>query len=106
MTAEPTWPTAPRDGRREVRARTSTTLPSVGTGRCSAPSFSTTWSKPRCSTTTSCPDNNLFVAASRWGRFREGKPILRDLMRALSAARLVSRLHRNRVAAPAERQAA
>ena len=25
------------------------------------------------------PDNNLFVAASRWGRFRQGKPVLRDL---------------------------
>lgn len=25
------------------------------------------------------PDNNLFVAASRWGRFVQGKPILRDL---------------------------
>jgi len=25
-------------------------------------------------------DNNLFVAASRWGRFTEGKPILRDLI--------------------------
>ena len=24
-------------------------------------------------------DNNLFVAASRWGRFREGQPILRNL---------------------------
>jgi len=26
------------------------------------------------------PDNNLFVAASRWGRFTEGRPVLRDLM--------------------------
>ncbi len=26
------------------------------------------------------PDNNLFVAASRWGKFSEGKPILRDLI--------------------------
>jgi hypothetical protein len=25
------------------------------------------------------PDNNLFTAASRWGRFREGLPIMRDL---------------------------
>ena len=25
------------------------------------------------------PDNNLFVAASRWGRFKEGLPIMRDL---------------------------
>ena len=24
-------------------------------------------------------NNNLFVAASRWGRFRQGKPVLRDL---------------------------
>ena len=26
------------------------------------------------------PDNNLFVAASRWGKFTEGKPILRNLL--------------------------
>jgi hypothetical protein len=32
------------------------------------------------------PDNNLFVAASRWGRFTEGVPILRDLI-AVSAQR-------------------
>ncbi|NML65782.1 carboxypeptidase-like regulatory domain-containing protein [Hymenobacter sp. RP-2-7] len=32
------------------------------------------------------PDNNLFVAASRWGRFKEGLPILRDLA-LLSAQR-------------------
>ena len=25
------------------------------------------------------PDNNLFVAASRWGRFTEGRPVLRNL---------------------------
>lgn len=25
------------------------------------------------------PDNNLFVAASRWGRFKEGLPLMRDL---------------------------
>jgi len=25
------------------------------------------------------PDNNLFAAASRWGRFRQGRPVLRDL---------------------------
>jgi hypothetical protein len=25
------------------------------------------------------PENNLFVAASRWGRFKEGLPIMRDL---------------------------
>lgn len=25
------------------------------------------------------PDNNLFVAASRWGRFKEGLPLVRDL---------------------------
>jgi hypothetical protein len=31
-------------------------------------------------------DNNLFVAASRWGRFTEGVPILRDLI-AVSAQR-------------------
>ena len=31
-------------------------------------------------------DNNLFVAASRWGRFRQGHPILRDLM-SVSAQR-------------------
>ena len=28
------------------------------------------------------PDNNLFVAASRWGRFTEGRAILRDLASA------------------------
>ena len=32
------------------------------------------------------PDNNLFAAASRWGRFRQGRPILRDLY-TLSAQR-------------------
>jgi hypothetical protein len=31
-------------------------------------------------------NNNLFVAASRWGRFRQGKPVLRDLT-ALSMQR-------------------
>ncbi|MBO2010602.1 DUF5686 and carboxypeptidase-like regulatory domain-containing protein [Hymenobacter negativus] len=31
-------------------------------------------------------NNNLFVAASRWGRFRQGKPVLRDLT-ALSVQR-------------------
>ncbi|WP_375416514.1 DUF5686 family protein [uncultured Hymenobacter sp.] len=31
-------------------------------------------------------DNNLFVAASRWGRFRQGRPVLRDLT-AVSAQR-------------------
>ena len=25
------------------------------------------------------PDNNLFLAATRWGRFRQGRPVLRDL---------------------------
>jgi hypothetical protein len=32
------------------------------------------------------PDNNLFLAASRSGRFQQGRPVLRDLM-ALSAQR-------------------
>ncbi|QKG56418.1 hypothetical protein GKZ68_07095 [Hymenobacter sp. BRD128] len=32
------------------------------------------------------PGNNLFVAASRWGRFRQGRPVLRDLL-TLSAQR-------------------
>ena len=32
------------------------------------------------------PDNNLFVAASRWGRFRDGRPALRNLA-VLSAQR-------------------
>ena len=32
------------------------------------------------------PDNNLFVAASRFGRFKQGKPVLRDLA-ALSLQR-------------------
>ncbi len=32
------------------------------------------------------PDNNLFVAAARWGRFRQGRPVLRDLA-TLSAQR-------------------
>ncbi|SFQ77426.1 DUF5686 and carboxypeptidase-like regulatory domain-containing protein [Hymenobacter arizonensis] len=32
------------------------------------------------------PDNNLFLAASRWGRFIQGRPILRDLY-SLSAQR-------------------
>ncbi|WP_460609633.1 DUF5686 and carboxypeptidase-like regulatory domain-containing protein [Hymenobacter terrigena] len=31
-------------------------------------------------------NNNLFIAASRWGRFRQGKPVLRDLT-ALSVQR-------------------
>ena len=32
------------------------------------------------------PNNGLFAAASRWGRFRQGRPVLRDLM-TLSAQR-------------------
>ncbi len=32
------------------------------------------------------PGNNLFAAASRWGRFRQGRPVLRDLL-MLSAQR-------------------
>ncbi len=32
------------------------------------------------------PDNNLFIAASRWGRFQQGRPVMRDLT-ALSLQR-------------------